>query len=136
MTDAERPGPECYCGRRGCIETFLSGPAFEAEFERLAGRRLSATEIAAAAEAKDVPAIEALERYAERLARALGHVVNILDPEAIVLGGGLSRIEALYRIVPELLPRTVFSPTVRTRIVPPKHGDASGVRGAAWLWPK
>ncbi|MFO1186810.1 MAG: ROK family protein [Alphaproteobacteria bacterium] len=134
--DDERPGPLCYCGRRGCIETFLSGPAFEEEFERDAGRRLSATDIAAAAGANDALAAAALNRYAERLARALGHVINLIDPEVIVLGGGLSKIDALYRLVPERLPAYVFSPTVRTRIVPPVHGDSSGVRGAAWLWPE
>jgi fructokinase len=132
----ERPGPFCYCGRRGCIETFLSGPAFEAEFAAEAWRSLRATEIASAAAAGDQLAARALDRYAERLARALGSVVNIIDPEVIVLGGGLSRIEALYTLVPERLPAYVFSPTVRTRIIPPAHGDSSGVRGAAWLWPE
>lgn len=134
--DEERPGPDCYCGRRGCIEAFLSGPAFEAEFARETETRLAATAIAAAAEAGDTKAGHALERYGERLARALGHVVNLVDPEVIVLGGGLSKIDALYRLVPRLLPSYVFSPTVRTRIVPPQHGDSSGVRGAAWLWPE
>jgi fructokinase len=134
--DSERPGPFCYCGRRGCIETFLSGPAFEAEFAAEAGCSLRATEIASAAVAGDQLAARALDRYAERLARALGSVVNIIDPEVIVLGGGLSRIEALYTLVPERLPAYVFSPTVRTRIIPPAHGDSSGVRGAAWLWPE
>jgi fructokinase len=134
--DDERPGPLCYCGRRGCIETFLSGPAFEAEFAASSGRRLSATDIAQAAGARNHYAALALARYAERLARALGTVVNLLDPEVIVLGGGLSKIDALYSLVSEKLPLYVFSPTVRTRIVPPAHGDSSGVRGAAWLWPE
>jgi fructokinase len=135
-TGDELPGPACYCGRRGCIETFLSGPAFEAEFTAATGRSLSATGIASAAETGDAAASAALSRYAERLARALGSVVNIVDPEIIVLGGGLSKIAALYTLVPKLLPLYVFSPTVRTKIVPPQHGDSSGVRGAAWLWPK
>ncbi len=134
--DDERPGAKCYCGRRGCIELFLSGPAFEAEFAAATGRRLAATDIAAAAAAGDAAASAALQRYAGRLARALGSVVNILDPEVIVFGGGLSKIAALYDLLPGLLPAYVFSPTVRTRIVPPMHGDSSGVRGAAWLWPK
>lgn len=136
MTDEERPGPACYCGRRGCIETFLSGPAVSAEFRTRTGGEASPTEIAEAAEAGDGPAQAMIEIYAERLARALGSVINIVDPEVIVLGGGLSRIGTLYRLVPEMLPAYVFSPTVMTRIVPPVHGDSSGVRGAAWLWPK
>ena len=135
MTGEEGPGRLCYCGRRGCIETFLSGPALENEFAARAGRRMSATDIAAAAENGDQAAREAIELYTDRLARALGSVVNILDPEVIVLGGGLSRIAALYTQTREKLPAYVFSPTVRTRIVPPRHGDSSGVRGAAWLWP-
>lgn len=134
--DDERPGPQCYCGRLGCIETFLSGPAFEREFVAATGRRLSATDIAAAAATGDADADAALARYSERLARALASIINIIDPEVIVLGGGLSKVAALYTLVPAQLPPYVFSPTVRTRIVPPMHGDSSGVRGAAWLWPK
>ncbi len=137
--DAGRAGgdarPACYCGRRGCIETYLCGPAFSAEFRAETGRELSATQISEAAERGDAEALAALERYADRLACALGTVVNVVDPEVIVLGGGLSRIEALYRLVPERLPAYVFSPTVATRVLPPVHGDSSGVRGAAWLWP-
>jgi fructokinase len=136
MTADERPGPDCYCGRCGCIETFLSGPAVAAEFKRTAGHSLSATEIAQAAEAGDGAAQAIIETYADRLARALASVINIVDPQVIVLGGGLSKIDALYRLVPEKLGAHVFSPTVTTRIVPPLHGDSSGVRGAAWLWPK
>ncbi|MFZ1992041.1 MAG: ROK family protein [Alphaproteobacteria bacterium] len=135
MTDAERPGPQCYCGRRGCIETFLSGPALEAEFFARMSRQASATEIAAAADAGDRAAADMIETYTERLARALGSVVNVIDPEVIVLGGGLSKMAALYTQTREKLPAYVFSPTVRTKIVPPHHGDSSGVRGAAWLWP-
>lgn len=135
--DDERPGPSCYCGRRGCIETWLSGPAFEAQFEARAGRRLRATEIAEAARAGDRQAGYCLERYCDRLARALAGVVNLLDPHAVVLGGGLSRMHELYVRVPQLWRRHVFSEPDRivTRLLPPAHGDASGVRGAAWLWP-
>ena len=105
----ESSGPECYCGRKGCIETFLSGPAFERDGKNL-------------------------ERYHERLARALAGVINILDPQVIVLGGGLSNLPSLYAEVPRLWGRYIFSNTVATRLVPPAYGDASGVRGAAWLW--
>ncbi|HWK43330.1 MAG TPA: ROK family protein [Stellaceae bacterium] len=135
--DGERPGPACYCGRHGCIETWLSGPALAADHARVnpeAGGP-TARDIAAAAGTGEAAAATSLERYAERLARSLAGVVNILDPEAIVLGGGLSRIEMLYRRVPELWGAHIFSDTVRTRLLPPLHGDSSGVRGAAWLWP-
>jgi len=135
MTDAERPGPACYCGRNGCIETFLSGPALARDHEAATGRRLAATEIAAAAEAGDPAAEATLARYEERLARALAGVINIVDPQVIVLGGGVSNIARLYRTLPALLAREVFSDRVAARIVPPMHGDSSGVRGAAWLWP-
>ncbi len=127
----ELPGPRCYCGRAGCIETFLSGPGLARDH----GGRLTGPEIVAAAETGDAAARATLDRYAERLARALASVINILDPEAIVLGGGLSGIAMLYERVPELWRRFVFSDTVETRLLPPKHGDSSGVRGAAWLWP-
>lgn len=123
--DDERPGPCCYCGRCGCIETFLSGPALA----RDDGRGLTAAQIAA-----ERPEGEALRRYQGRLARALGQIITLIDPEVIVLGGGLSRIESLYRAVPEQWGRWVFSDTVATRLLPPRHGDSSGVRGAAWLW--
>ncbi len=135
MSDDERPGASCYCGRRGCIETFLSGPAVEAEFFARTQRRMNATDIATAAENGERAAAEMIETYTDRLARALGSVVNIIDPEVIVLGGGLSKIAALYTQTREKLPAYVFSPTVKTKIVPPRHGDSSGVRGAAWLWP-
>jgi len=121
------PLPACYCGRAGCIETYLSGPALEREHERLTGERRTAKEIAESDG-------EALERYVERLARALAGVVNILDPDVVVLGGGLSNIERLYRDVPRLWGRHIFSEDVATRLVRHRHGDSSGVRGAAWLW--
>lgn len=132
-TDDERPGPPCYCGKHGCIETFLSGPGLAADHRRATGEDATAAEIAAAALAGDAPARATLARHAERLARATASVVNVLDPEVVVLGGGLSNLAELYRAVPELWPCWVFAPRVATRLRPPKHGDSSGVRGAAWL---
>ncbi len=135
--DDERPGPACYCGRHGCVESWLSGPAFQRQFAEKTGRRLRATEIADAAGADDRAATESLELYCDRLARALANVVNLIDPHVIVLGGGLSRIDALYRRVPDLWRDYIFSEPDRivTKLRPPLHGDSSGVRGAAWLWP-
>jgi len=135
--DDERPGPRCYCGRTGCIETWLSGPRLRAEFERRTGRALRATDIAEAAQAGDAQAAGQMEIYCDRLARALSTVINILDPHAIVLGGGLSRMGLLYDRVPLLWKRYVFSEPdlIVTRLLPPRFGDSSGVRGAAWLWP-
>jgi fructokinase len=132
--DGERPGPPCYCGKHGCIETFLSGPGLALDHRRVTGEAVDAAGIAARAAAGDAAATASLERYADRLARALATVINLLDPEAIVLGGGLGRIERLYRRVPQLWGAYVFSDSVATRLLPPRHGDASGVRGAAWLW--
>jgi fructokinase len=134
-TDEERPGPSCYCGQRGCIETFLSGPGLQADYERSSGRRLAAEQIAAHAAAGDATARAALERYEARMARALASVINILDPDVIVLGGGMSNINRLYENVPRLWKPFVFSDTVVTQLVRAAHGPASGVRGAAWLWP-
>lgn len=133
--EEERPGPLCYCGRRGCIETFLSGPGMKRDHEAATGQRLEPAEIVARAEAGDGLAKATLERYGERLARALASVINVLDPDVIVLGGGLSRISWLYARVPQLWGSCVFSDRVDTRLLPPTHGDSSGVRGAAWLWP-
>ena len=129
----ESPGPACYCGRHGCIETWLSGPGLAADHRRVTGQELKGEAIAVAAERGDEAATASLDRYAERLARALAAVINILDPDAIVLGGGLSRVERLYTEVPRHLPASVFSDRVLTRILPAVHGDSSGVRGAAWL---
>jgi fructokinase len=126
--DAERPGPACYCGRSGCIETFLSGPGLARDH----GGGLSAEEIAAAG---DSQAEAALARYERRLARALASIINVIDPHVIVLGGGLSKLDRLYRSVPALWGRFIFSDHVDTILRPPLHGDSSGVRGAAWLWP-
>ena len=131
----EMPGPDCYCGKKGCIETWLSGPGFAADYMRDTREALSPEAIVAAAEAGNRPARLALRRYADRLARALSHVINILDPHAIVLGGGMSNIAALYDVVPSRWGAYVFSDTVATPLLRHKHGDASGVRGAAWLWP-
>jgi predicted NBD/HSP70 family sugar kinase len=132
--DNERPGAPCYCGRRGCIETWLSGPGLARDYTAHTGVVLAADEIAARAN-EDAAALGALQRYEDRLARALASVINLLDPQVIVLGGGLSNISRLYIHVPAILGRHVFSDQVRTRLVRNRHGDSSGVRGAAWLWP-
>ena len=160
--DEDLPARQCYCGRRGCIETFLSGPGMEADYERQAGRRRPAVEIAALAAAGDAEAAAVLVRYESRMARALASIINVLDPDVIVLGGGMSNIERLYATVPVLWTAFVFAcgtprsspnphrrsgheaagvhPSERreplmTRLVRARHGDISGVRGAAWLWP-
>ncbi len=133
-TDDERPGPLCYCGRHGCMETFLSGPGMAAEHKVLTGEAISAAEIAAAAVRGEARSVATMARYADRLARGLATIINLLDPDAIVLGGGLSQIPFLYVDVPARWRPYIFSDTVTTVLVPPKHGDASGVRGAAWLW--
>jgi len=155
--DDERPGPLCYCGRSGCVETFLSGPALARDYssalkggskdpplhrERPGGSEdpplpdppVDAAEVVARAAAGEPAAAACLARYEERLARALGSVINVIDPDVIVLGGGLSNIDRLYSNVPALWPPFVFSDRVGTRLVKAAHGDASGVRGAAWLW--
>jgi fructokinase len=132
--DAERPGPQCYCGKYGCIETFLSGPGMARDLAGIGGRNMTAAEIVEAAEYGDPECIAVLERYEDRLARGLAGVINIIDPEVIVLGGGLSNIARLYLNVPCLWGRYIFSDRVDTRLVPAKYGDSSGVRGAAWLW--
>jgi fructokinase len=129
----DKPRP-CYCGRTDCVETYLSGPAVEAEHARRTGRDHNFKKTAEDAARGDPACVETIERYAERLARALAVVINIVDPDVIVLGGGLSQVGALYERVPALWASHVFSDSVRTRLVPPKHGDSSGVRGAAWLW--
>ena len=131
----EIPGPACYCGRSGCVETFLSGPALAADHRGLRGRHLSAPEIADFAARGDAECGATLERYTDRLARGLASVINLIDPDVIVLGGGLSGISALYERAPLLWGRYIFSDNVVTRLLPPVHGDSSGVRGAAWLWP-
>ncbi|MCA9520054.1 MAG: ROK family protein [Myxococcales bacterium] len=131
----ELEGPRCYCGRAGCIETWLSGPGLSADHRRVTGFELAPEGIVEAANAGEPTARATLERYADRLARSLGGVINLLDPDVIVLGGGLSNVEWIYQRVPELWSRFVFSDVVDTRLVANRHGDSSGVRGAAWLWP-
>lgn len=132
--DDERPGPLCYCGRRGCLETWLSGPGMAERHREATGEQADAAELAMRAAQGEALARGTLERYADRLARGLAHVINLLDPQAIVLGGGLSNIDWLYAAVPARWGRYVFSDRVDTQLLPPLHGDSSGVRGAAWLW--
>lgn len=132
--DDERPGPPCYCGQRGCIETFLSGPALSLTYAGLGGETIDATEVAARAGAGEARASSAIEIYERRMARALASIINILDPDVIVLGGGVSNVDRLYANVPALWRAYVFSDSADTPLVKAVHGDASGVRGAAWLW--
>jgi len=127
--------PECYCGRRGCVETYLSGPGLANDHLRVTGQTLDAQRIAELAAAGDATCEATLQRYEARLAFALGQVINVLDPEVIVLGGGLSNLQRLYANVVGQWDAHVFSDVVRTRLVRNIHGDSSGVRGAAWLWP-
>ncbi len=130
----EWPGPLCYCGRLGCIESFLSGPGLSRDHAAVNGQALSSEAIVAQAAAGVPSANASLARYEERMARALASIINVLDPDVIVLGGGLSKLTRLYTNVPLLWGKWVFSDRVDTRLLPPVHGDASGVRGAAWLW--
>ncbi len=130
----ESEWPRCYCARDGCVETFLSGPGLRSDHARAGGANLEPVEIAARAAAGDAACEATLQRYEARLARALAQVINILDPDAIVLGGGLSNLDRLYANVPRLWSKHVFSDQVVTRLLKSRHGDASGVRGAAWLW--
>jgi len=143
--DGEDNGRLCYCGKQGCIETFLSGPGLSADHERVAGVRLSPVQIVEAADRGTAAAEQTLRRYERRMARALASIINVLDPDVIVLGGGMSNITRLYTNVPRLWDRFVFAAEgdlqacdesrLRTRLVPAHHGATSGVRGAAWLWP-
>ena len=132
--DDEWPGPRCYCGRSGCIELFLSGPGLARDYAREGGGPATAVEIAQRAAGGDAVAERCLARYEDRLARALAGVINILDPDVIVLGGGMSNIDRFLRNVPAIWPAHVFSDAIATRLVRAVHGDSSGVRGAAWLW--
>jgi fructokinase len=134
--DDERPGPACFCGHRGCIETFLAGPGIERDHQAVAEEHLPAQEIAQRAEQGEIQATATMLRYERRLAKALAHVINLLDPDVIVLGGGMSNIGRLYANVPTHWGDWVFSDRVDTRLVRHRHGDSSGVRGAAWLWGK
>jgi fructokinase len=135
QTAEEYPGPPCYCGRQGCIETWISGTGLAADYQRATEVKLAGPEIFARASAGEPSAAAALARYEHRLARSLAMIVNLLDPDVIVLGGGLSQIERLYKNVPPLIREYVFGKEADTPILPPKHGDSSGIRGAAWLWP-
>lgn len=133
--DDERPGPLCYCGLHGCIETFLSGPGMARDHATVTGRQWSTHRIADAIQAGDEGAVAAYERYVDRLGRALATVINIVDPDVIVLGGGMSNLTGLAADAEAALPPWVFTDEVLTRVVKNLHGDSSGVRGAAWLWP-
>ncbi len=134
-TDEERPGPVCYCGKKGCIETFVSGPGLARDYHLATGKSLEPPAIVDLTERGDGSAEAALRRYEDRLARGLAHIINFLDPDVIVLGGGMANVMRLYTNVPQLWARYVFSDRVNTRLAPPVHGESSGVRGAAWLWP-
>lgn len=128
------PPPDCYCGRQGCVETYLSGPGMCHDHERHTSQKLSATQIEHLAGVGDADCEATLQRYEKRLGQALAGVINILDPQVIVLGGGLSKMSRLYQNLPACCGQHVFSDTFQTRFLPPHHGDSSGVRGAAWLW--
>ncbi len=132
--DEERPGPACYCGKSGCVETYLSGPGLARDYREATGSELDAVAIAERAASGDAAAEGALARYEDRMARALATVLNVLDPDVVVLGGGMSRLARLYESVPRLWQAWAFSDRGTTTLRPPLHGDASGVRGAAWLW--
>jgi fructokinase len=133
--DDERPGRPCYCGLRGCLETFLSGPGMAADYHACGGPAVPSEVVVERATAGERLAIDALARWERRLAKALATIINVLDPDTIVVGGGLSAIDRIYTGVPALWGRWIFSDHVATRLVRAAHGDASGVRGAAWLWP-
>ncbi len=130
----EHPGSDCFCGKKGCIETYLSGPGLVDDYKRLTKRQKSSKEIVLLAESNDEQAKKCMADYENRMARALASVVNMLDPDIIVLGGGMSNIKRLYTNVPGIWGQYIFSDVVKTRLVPPAFGDSSGVRGAAWLW--
>jgi len=132
--ETELPGAPCYCGKHGCIETWLSGTGFARDFAHHYGEKLRAEQIVERAEQGDEEAEASLQRYEDRMARALASVINIIDPHIIVLGGGMSNVERLYENVPTRWAEYVFSHEVHTQLLPNVHGDSSGVRGAAWLW--
>ncbi len=136
MRPGEFPGHDCWCGKQGCLETWISGIGLEQDFEREAGNTKSAAEISAAAADGEPQCAAAMDRYEDRLGRGMAQVVNNLDPDVIVLGGGISNIDRLYSTLPQIIPRYVFGGDFLTPIRKASHGDSSGVRGAAWLWPK
>jgi fructokinase len=131
----ESPGPLCYCGKRGCMEMWVSGTGIALDYRTVTGRAQTTREIVADFAAGDQAAAEAVDRFEDRLARGLSNVINILDPDVIVVGGGVSKMEHIYEALPRLLPKYVFGGEASTPIVQAKYGDSSGVRGAAWLWP-
>lgn len=131
----EHPGPRCWCGRRGCLETWVSGPALAADYFLSKGEALSPEAIVMLASEGDEMAKAALDRHTSRLARGLAHVINLFDPEVVVLGGGLSKLQHLYEVLPGLIAPHIFAAEATVTILPPRWGDTSGVRGAAWLWP-
>ena len=134
MSQEEFPGVDCYCGQRGCLETFISGTGFENEYEKQTGVQKSGREIAELLEQDDADAEKVMQIYENRLARAIATAVNIIDPDVLVLGGGMSNLSRIYKNVPELVQKWIFGGEFTTPIRPAKHGDSSGVRGAAWLW--
>jgi fructokinase len=131
----EMPGPPCYCGKRGCIETYLSGPGLERDHRERTGEPLTTREIVAAAEAGEEGARESLRLYRDRLGRGLASVINVLDPDVVVLGGGMSNLPGLAEAARAAIVPYVFTDDPTTHVVLNRHGDSSGVRGAAWLWP-
>lgn len=131
----EVPGPACYCGKSGCIETWISGTGLGKDYERSTGTPLSGKEVVEAADRGDIQAAAAIRRLEDRIARGFASLINVIDPDVIVVGGGLSRLDSIYRNVPPLLENYGFGGGIHTPIVPARHGDSSGVRGAAWLWP-
>jgi fructokinase len=131
----EYPGPECYCGKRGCMEMWVSGTGIALDYRTVTGRVLTTQEIVSQFEAGDREATAAMKRFEDRLARGLAQVINILDPDVIVFGGGVSKVQHIYQALPALLKAYVFGGEVSTPVLPAKYGDSSGVRGAAWLWP-
>lgn len=135
--DDERPGKACYCGQQGCIETFLSGTGFSHNYHAAGGDKITAEQIMQRVEQGEKLANEQFQRYIDRMARSLASIINVLDPETIVLGGGMSKVEQLYERVPQVWDKYIFSPEPAiTQLLPPVHGDSGGVRGAAWLWPE
>ena len=134
MNEEEYPGPTCYCGQRGCNETFISGTGFENEYKKQTGQIKTGIEIVDLLENGDLAAGKVMETYESRLARAIASVVNVVDPEVIILGGGMSNISRLYETVPDLVQKWTFGKEFSTPIRKAMHGDSSGVRGAAWLW--
>jgi fructokinase len=132
----EYPGPACYCGKRGCMEMWVSGTGIALDYNNATGRARTTREIVSDFEAGDREAVAAMERFEDRLARGLAQVINILDPDVIVIGGGVSRVQHIYRELPKKLMAYVFGGEVSTPVLPARYGDSSGVRGAAWLWPQ